>query len=271
MANPQTEDGFTKIANELLDAMCQLRLSGTEYQVLMFIIRKTYGWNKKADWISGSQIVTATNLSKRTVFKALHGLVRRNVINRENGVTALQKDYSLWLGALQGSSALQGIVPYRAQGYALQGPKPMPYRAHTKDNKDTIQKTGEFPARIVTSFKNHPAIDAYAELTGKRPRKHSLQYDTIVETVTDNPAKVELWKEAIRAWLLCDNKPTNVAGILDWFRTGKRDNRSQQVHGSNQSVAGVPPELTPTEEAWRNYAISVKQRLAAEANGTGTV
>ena len=45
MASPQLEDGFTRVANELLEALAKLKLCAYETKVLIFIIRKTYGWN----------------------------------------------------------------------------------------------------------------------------------------------------------------------------------------------------------------------------------
>lgn len=47
MSNPQIENGYTKIANELLEALIQAELSGAEYRIVCFIIRQTYGYNQK--------------------------------------------------------------------------------------------------------------------------------------------------------------------------------------------------------------------------------
>jgi len=52
MANPQIENGYTRIANETMDALAKIRIPGQARQVLDFILRKTYGWNKKTDMIS---------------------------------------------------------------------------------------------------------------------------------------------------------------------------------------------------------------------------
>ena len=45
--DPQLENGFLKLANELVEAICKTHLSPNESQVLWFIIRMTYGYNKK--------------------------------------------------------------------------------------------------------------------------------------------------------------------------------------------------------------------------------
>ena len=52
MANPQTENGHIKIANEIIEAITRTNLSAHESRVLWYIIRKTYGFNKKMDWMA---------------------------------------------------------------------------------------------------------------------------------------------------------------------------------------------------------------------------
>ncbi len=77
------ENGYCKIANELLDSICQLDISGSQYQVLMAVIRCTYGYNKKEDRVTNTYLVTLTGLSEKTVRDALNVLTERNVITCE--------------------------------------------------------------------------------------------------------------------------------------------------------------------------------------------
>ena len=60
MANPQKENGYTAIANEIMEALCRHRIPGEDRQVLDVIFRKTYGFNKIEDYISLSQFVDMT-------------------------------------------------------------------------------------------------------------------------------------------------------------------------------------------------------------------
>lgn len=101
MANPQKENGYTPIANDIMDALCKIRISGEEWQCLGFILRKTYGWNKTKDKISLSQFNQATDIKKQNVCRALNRLLSKKiitVIKKDNGITeyALQKDFDLW-------------------------------------------------------------------------------------------------------------------------------------------------------------------------------
>jgi phage replication O-like protein O len=100
MANPQLEDGHTRIANELLDNIARVHLSSYQWQVLIFIIRKTYGYQKKLDHITNSQIVQGTGIYKTHVSRTISELVNRRILTKNGGLIGLQKDYELWLPKL---------------------------------------------------------------------------------------------------------------------------------------------------------------------------
>ena len=82
MANPQLENGHTQIANEILEHLIKLHLSSNQWQVLLCIIRKTYGFHKKVDYIANKQIVEATGLCKAVVSRSLAKLEKMAVITR---------------------------------------------------------------------------------------------------------------------------------------------------------------------------------------------
>lgn len=110
MASPQTENGFTKIANELLIALARHNLSPYEFRVLMAVIRKTYGWSKKEDFISVSQIQEITNLDRRNVSRAKKSLIKKKIlIITDKTMLAFNKNYDDWLS----SSKTIGAIVYR--------------------------------------------------------------------------------------------------------------------------------------------------------------
>jgi phage replication O-like protein O len=139
-ASPQCEDGYTRIANELLDAMCRLKLSDQLGRVLHAIIRRTYGWNQKSDWISGSQLAEMTGMSRFDVCQALKALRDRHIIMRQGRAISVQKDYTQWIGMAGRCPNRQHDVAQIGNGVARTGNKMLPKQAHTKDTKDTISK-----------------------------------------------------------------------------------------------------------------------------------
>ncbi len=95
MANPQP-DKFTKISNELLEVVIRTYMSNYEHRIFWLIVRKTYGYNKKSDWISQSQIVEETRILKQHVSRTIKKLKEKNMIMVIDKKLAIQKDYDLW-------------------------------------------------------------------------------------------------------------------------------------------------------------------------------
>lgn len=99
-ASPQVEDGYTRISNELLGALVLADLSKQQWEVLMAIIRKTYGFNKTEDDIALSQLSTMTDGDRGNHSRVINSLVERRILNRAKGrhsfTLGLNKDYSQW-------------------------------------------------------------------------------------------------------------------------------------------------------------------------------
>jgi phage replication O-like protein O len=82
---------------------CMSLLTGNEFKCLSFLARKTFGWQKRSDRISKSQIMAATGLANETVDKTMNTLVVFGLVlrisenNPQNTGTewALQTDNNL--------------------------------------------------------------------------------------------------------------------------------------------------------------------------------
>ena len=92
MASPQVENGHTEIANELLEAIIKTPMSDYEHRVFWLIIRKTYGFKKKLDWISQTQIVNDTGILKPHVCRTIKKLLVKNMIIKDGKHLSIQKD-----------------------------------------------------------------------------------------------------------------------------------------------------------------------------------
>lgn len=92
------EDGHTRIINTLLDALASAPLTARQYRVLIAIIRKTYGYQKKADRLSVSQLAECTGIHQRHISTTLAELVAMNVIIRksERSDIAINKYHETW-------------------------------------------------------------------------------------------------------------------------------------------------------------------------------
>jgi len=142
MANPQLENGYTSIANDIMDALCRIRIPGEEMQILNAILRKTYGWGKKFDCISLSQFQEITSMNKPHIIQAIKGLLLKKVIivtekgNEPAKVYGINKDYEQWIPLPK-----KVTLPKKVIGITEKGNKSLLKTVPTKTNKTTITKT----------------------------------------------------------------------------------------------------------------------------------
>jgi len=143
-ANPQLEDGFTRIADELLEALIAARLSGGEFRIVLTTIRKTYGFNKKTDRITLSQFEAMTGIPRKRCHRLLDKLVSKDVLlkgGEGRKVTyGVQKDYTRWqLPPRKGTAT--GVPQEEDKVSPGKGTKVSPRRGNTIDSIKTKQKT----------------------------------------------------------------------------------------------------------------------------------
>ena len=147
MANPQLEDGYTMIANEILERLARMHLSPNQWQVLLCIIRRTYGFHKKVDYIANRQIVESTGLCKAVVSRVLHDLNDLSLIIRNGKLIGFQKDWEKW-GKLAEQSTLSTKLAIQSTIEKLAIPSAELAESSTKVSsprvtqniKETIQK-----------------------------------------------------------------------------------------------------------------------------------
>lgn len=103
MANPQKETGYTAIANELLEHIVQTKLNGTQFRVLLFVIRRTYGFQQKAAELSLSFIANGVGIHRNSVHTTLKQLEAMQIITITHKAAttpqkiAVEKDYQKWI------------------------------------------------------------------------------------------------------------------------------------------------------------------------------
>jgi len=96
VCSPQLENGYTRIANELLDALCRINLSPYESRCLLAIVRLTYGFQRKSAKLSFGQIAAQTDITRQNVNRTLKRLSGRKIIKRDNGRIEINKNYGSW-------------------------------------------------------------------------------------------------------------------------------------------------------------------------------
>lgn len=104
MAEPQIENGYTKIANEILEALAKQPLNGTQRRILDVVFRYTYGFSRKEHELSLSYISKASNMNKQQVKRELDDLILKSIIHvvseasfKSSRVIEFNKNYDTWI------------------------------------------------------------------------------------------------------------------------------------------------------------------------------
>lgn len=101
MANPQP-DQYTRISNELLEALIRTRVSNHAMRVFLCIMRLTYGYHKKEEKISLTKFSEKTGIDRRNIHRSKNILLSKEMIVEKrypgkSSVYSIQKDYDKWL------------------------------------------------------------------------------------------------------------------------------------------------------------------------------
>ncbi|WP_244319393.1 replication protein [Geobacillus icigianus] len=113
----QLENGYTKIANEILEHLALTKLSPTQFRLILVIWRYTYGFNRKDHEMSLSFLAEATGIHKQRIKQELDKLIENNIviITEEGSFSksrklAFNKDYDTWRLQSTKESTVSGIA-----------------------------------------------------------------------------------------------------------------------------------------------------------------
>ena len=240
---PQLENGYTKLANELLEALISSGLTARQWAVVMAIIRKTYGFNKKADEIGLSQLSHMTGIDKAHLSRTVRELEAAKVINREAGThghsLSINKRHRQWgllkeqpqlpnkqplpneqLGGCQNSN--EGV----AESATLGLPKEQPQNTY-KENQKTTPKERSAPSGKISLDADGNWVNVPASLMAKWKEAYPAL-----------SLGAELSKAA--AWIIANpsNKKSNYARFLTNWLTRSQDNAPRR-RGGNSDENGV--------------------------------
>lgn len=105
MANPQKENGYTAVANEIEEALSIMKLNGIQFRILHALARYTYGFSRKECEMSVTFLACAVGSTKSHISKELSELINKKIIieigankGRKSRILSLNKNYEEWNG-----------------------------------------------------------------------------------------------------------------------------------------------------------------------------
>lgn len=195
MASPQKENGYTAIANEIMEALARFRIPGEARQMLDVIIRKTYGYNKKEDMIATSQFCDFTGLKSFIIHRARKRLLLANLITVSKNANSqvlsysFQKNYKKWIAVSK--------------------------KAHCAKKEDTVSKKVLSTVTIIDAHKRQRTKDNIQ-------KKEKLSTEDFITALKQNPAyshidiNTELNK--MDAWFIRNpDRKKSLAFINNWL------------------------------------------------------
>ena len=95
--NLHLENGYTRISNEILEAIYQCKnLKPLEYKMLLCIIRYSYGYNMTECKLQNQFLVKKIGISKSHVSDTMQSLVKKNIIFKRNDTYGINLNYLFW-------------------------------------------------------------------------------------------------------------------------------------------------------------------------------
>jgi len=246
--NPELDEGFTQIANELLTALAKAQMQGTitgrERAVIDFIIRSTYGYRKENASLRTSFIAKELETTSYNVSKILKRLQEKNIIVRDDDEIAFNKHYNDWRTvklpnhfatsgniATSGNKTLQPVTTDIATSgnidHEQEQLKTNPIDTLNKTNKYNINKTTKREINI---------------------KERKITFNNQIFKFENIPKeKIEKWKEAfpncnvdlelkrMEAWLMANPerlKKNYEKFIVSWLSRAKGEENAKNK-GSN--------------------------------------
>jgi phage replication O-like protein O len=171
MANPQKENGYTPIANEIMDALISADISGQEFKIALLIIRKTYGFNKNEDAVSLSQMESATGMIRVRCSQVVNRLQLMKIITVTENINGIGKKYKFNKNFDSWQTVKENINRYRKTKETVNvlRKRPLKKSVTTKDTltKDTLTKDNIPP----TPYPDWLPVKTFEEYQSSRKKK----------------------------------------------------------------------------------------------------
>lgn len=156
-----TDDGYTRIANELLEAVMSADLTARQLKVVLAIIRKTYGFGKKLDRITNTQIAAMTGIHHTHVCKAKNEMIAMRILVSTGIAVGVNKVVSDW----------NTVISQHSETLAKPANETLAKSANTHkpsqlNTKETIQKKKE-----TTPKSPEGSFPVQAEPTPEKPKR----------------------------------------------------------------------------------------------------
>lgn len=193
MANPQKENGYTAVANELLEQLYRQKLNGTQYRIVLSVLRHTYGFQKTEHELSETFLANDINVNRQQLCREIRALIDMKIItvvadtNRYHSrVLKINKNYEEW-GAgqcidIQSVSGFANCKPNSIQ--TVSGLASNLYADSLTKKEKEKRKNKEIYAHFEILWNQYPRKKGKSKVSDKAKRRiEELGYDKVSECI----------------------------------------------------------------------------------------
>lgn len=205
MANPQKENGYTPISNELFDAIIAFGFVATHYKIVLCCIRYSYGFSRKDAELSESFLSKATKISKRYISQELNNLIEMKVITvvKESTyssarIICINKNYEEWVSRTTVQQSIQSSTDEPEQDTTVEPEINTTVEPQFHQDKQNIKQNinkkaiAEFFEKIWSFY---PVKKGKASVSDKQKRVlYDIGYEELKRCFDRYVASKESWK-----------------------------------------------------------------------------
>lgn len=212
-----TENGYTRIANELLEAVIGSGLTQNQLLITLAVIRKTYGYNKTSDWVGNAQLSELTGLPVTRCSTERNKLVKMNVLSVTGRLVGINKEVAAWKTKFNGiSKAFTEPVKFTESVKELFTESVNPALQNllntkdnnTKDNKDIkkiLDEPEKSPAEKKSKSTQRPSgfspSEGHIKMASEMGVNLQSEFDAFCDFHEAKGSTFKSWDAALRTWI----------------------------------------------------------------------
>ncbi|RVR27993.1 DNA replication protein [Citrobacter freundii] len=237
------DDGYTRLANMLLEEYAGADLTKRQFKVLLAVLRLTYGWNKPMDRITNSQIAQIARLPEKRVSEARVQLVGMNLLTQVGRSIGPNKNTAEWLLPAGESCDTEN-----------------PSKQGINDEEEESLKLGDNP-----SNQGIPQNEGESPKSGEEESLNSGEHQRHINTINTNtpqPPEGECVGQEEKP--VSKKTPIDYQAVLSAYNTTLGDRLPQAEALNDKRRRAIKRLLTelkePTVEAVENYFAAFAER-----------
>ena len=181
---------YTQIPNIYFDEIMQI-LNQTENIVFLVIMRKTFGWHKKRDAISYSQIMSLSGIKSRsTISAALKGLQEKGLIETQK--TGQLISYTVSINGLVQNIDQSKNCTGTSPNSVLVEPKTSPNSVHTKESNINKVKKNIGIKKLIADKPESVSQEVWDEYVSLRKQKRTTVTPLVIKGIEREAEKAGL-------------------------------------------------------------------------------